>query len=220
MSNLIQQFGPEWFRSKFGGSFFRYKGLPARVVDVKRPRKDTIEVQIRACTKVNGKVVGSVFNVSPELFPDGKPFAVPELGYRSALDGRWLALVQRNNSSYTRGLAIKNMKVSEHLFTVALRREGVLREYMSEDDLNYIALNKEFIPFHRGIKLMLDKKLYCFAASPTVAVVPSQESDNLLSVLMCNKIIGAVDADGARTISAPVARTYVEETVCQLSPAS
>ena len=40
MSNLVEKYGTDWFRSKFSNSYFMYKGIPARVIGVNRGDTD------------------------------------------------------------------------------------------------------------------------------------------------------------------------------------
>lgn len=220
MTNLVSTYGVDWFNSKFSGSFFRYKGLPARVVRARTVGKKGAyenEVQIAVLNKTKGEIKAHSRTVSTDLFPDGSPFVVPELGYRSVHEGRWLAFLQRNNSSYIRGLASKNLRVVEHPITQYLRSEGMYSSYMGPDDLQYMAMNKDFIPFYKGIKLMLEGKIFSFAASPAIAVVPASRSSTRLDILFCDKLIGSVDDNGAVSITSKIARNYVEENVCHQS---
>lgn len=220
MVDLVSKYGPEWFSNKFNGSFFMYDGVPARVrgarrTSTSRAKKTTYAVDVSLCPRVDGQVKSVRHAIPSEYFDDSSMFNVPELGYRHTADGKWLAFLRRNNSSYVRGLSMRNLSIYESPFTRYLRTVGVNVGFLDEDTTANLVMQPTFIPLHTGIKLMLEGKLLSFAASPTVAVVPSKDESAELSILMCDNEIGTVDSNGTMDISLSTARNYVEETLCQ-----
>lgn len=209
MSNLIEKYGTDWFRSKFSNSYFMYKGIPARVTSVNR-NDTTVALAVRK----NGEVKELKVSVPFDYFESSSLFNVPELGYRHIGDGRWLGYVSRNNSSYHRGISPGNTVVNLSDHTNFLQSKGLQVPRPQAAEMCNMLLEPTFIPFHKGIALMLKGELMSFAASPTIAVIPSQDSDDLL-VKMCSKVIGSVTADGTLNITTPVAKGYLEETVCK-----
>lgn len=214
MSNLIDKYGRDWFAQKFAGSYFRYQGVPARVSKAIIGPSGTNVVSTTLCPRVNGKVVKATRLIPASHFKDSSMFSVPELGYRHTNSGKWLAFIRRNNGSYIRGLSTRNLNVYESELTKFLRVSGMKIPHLTEDEITNLIMEPTFIPLQRGIKLMLEGKLLSFAASSTVAVVPSTDSPNL-TVLMCDKRIGEVTPDGVMNISLSIAKSYVEETLCE-----
>lgn len=208
MANLIEKYGADWFRSKFGSSYFLYKDMPAQVANV----SNSGDVKAALFPRINGEVKKVLTYVDPEYFPDSTVFAVPELGYRHAQEGRYLAFVSRNNSSYHRGLSPGNVRFQDAEHTIFLREHGMPVRGLSADEKCNIIMQPTFIPFQRGIKLMLDGKIMSFAASPTIAVVPHADDDSLV-VKLCSKEIGTVSPEGELTITAPFAQNYLEGTL-------
>lgn len=215
MADLVTKYGREWFNNKFPGSYFMYKGIPARVGRAERSptSRDGSVVHITMCPRVNNEVKVVKSHIPTDYFQNSDMFSVPELGYRHTANGKWLAFLQRNNSSYVRGLSTRNLNVFESEFTKFLKRNGVREPTPNEDVITSLVMEPTFVPLHRGIKMMLEGKLLAFAASPTVAVVPAKAHEGL-QILMCDKEIGSVDVDGAMNITLPTARNYVEETLC------
>jgi hypothetical protein len=209
MTNLVERYGVRWFRNKFGGSYFMHRGIPAVVQQVEEtsvgvslyPRVDNV-VKV-----VNTKLPTSVFR-------DHKMFYVPELGYRHSQDGKWLGYISRTNTSYNRGIGINNISVAESRLTRSLRGMGVSIKSLNGGELCNAVLDPGFIPFHRGIKLMLEGKIVSFAASPTIAVVPTPEQDSL-TIMVCSREVGTVSPDGEINMVLPFAKSYLEETTCR-----
>lgn len=209
MSNLIEKYGPSWVQNKFHGSYFRYNNMPAKMLEVVGD-----EVVAQVALRKSGGVERKVIRVPASYFPTSEVFNVPELGYRHAQEGRWLAFISRNNSSYHRGLSASNIRVVESSHTEYLRMNRVPVKSLNDSELCNVIMDPNFIPFHKGIKLMLDGKIMSFAASPTIAVVPDHSGEGLI-VRMCSKEIGTVSPDGVLSITAPFAQNYIEETVCK-----
>lgn len=206
MSNLLAKYGSSWFTTKFNGTFFMYEGKPARVLEAFNNRS----VHIRVLDKLDGRVVGNNLEVSGDLFPDSSVFSVPELGYRHARDGLYLAFFVRNNSSYVRGLSLRNLNARVSNITKLIQRRLSSVPPPSQDDLNYMAMKPEFVPFHEGIRKVLAGELVSFAASPTLAVVPSPTSETELTLLFCGKSVGKVDSSGNLRITSSITSEYIE----------
>lgn len=207
MANLIEKYGYDWFRNKFSSSYFMYKGIPAQILEVNED-----EVLAQLAPRINGEVKRIVTEVEADYFPDSTLFAVPELGYRHAQDGRYLTYVSRNNGSYHRGLSPGNTRLNDSEHTIILRDNGIPVPPLSNHEKCNLIMEPTFIPFSRGIKLMLEGKIMSFAASPTIAVVPNYEDDGLL-IRMCSKDIGTVSPEGEVTFTATLAQNYLEGTL-------
>ena len=213
MTNLVQQYGPDWFNNKFGATLFRHKGVPCRVVEARNrtvKRKQVPEVLCRAVRRVNGKLKAAHLTLPADAFTDPNMFSSSDLGYRTMHNGKLLTYIQRNNSSYARGMSLRNLSYQESALTSFLVDSGLFAYTLSEDEQHLLVMEPTFIPIRRGIKLMLEGRLASFAASPTIAVVPSTDTDNL-NVLFCDKLVGTVSADGAMEITVPLAQPLIEE---------
>ena len=205
MTNLVDKYGTDWFLNKFRGTYFSYNGIPARVTGASREG-----VNATVVPRINDEVVARPVIVPNTYFMDSSRFNVPELGYRHDDGGKWLGFLKRNNSSYVRGLSTRNIVSLESDITKFLRTRTRVK-VMSENDINNIVMQPKFIPLYRGIQLMLAGKIVSFAASPTIAVVPSRDGRDPLEIMVCEKVVGTVSDEGTMNIQVPVARTYIEE---------
>lgn len=213
MTNLVDQYGPDWFNNKFGSTMFRYKGVPCRVIEATSrtvKRKQVNEVMCRAVTRTNGELQAANIRLPATEFSNPDMFSSGELGYRSLLNGKYLVYVRRNNTSYARGMSLRNLVYQESALTSFLVNEGLLAFTPTEDEQHLMVMEPSFLPIRRGIRLMLEGKIASFAASPTIAVVPSTEADDLV-VLFCDKQIGTVSVDGVVDITVPLAQSFIEE---------
>lgn len=200
MSNLIEKYGASWFNSKFGQSMFESEGLLCRIDSVSHDH-----VMVKTFHK----------DRTPKLrktkfaqFADSAMFNVPEMGYRTFDKGKWLCYLGRNNTSYHRGLRYRDITRSLSTLTQYLKGQTRVVE-PKEDELLQLVYRPNFIPLHTGIKLMLEGKLFSFAASASVAVIPDHESDGLL-ILMNENVVGRVDENGVMSYTFNYAKEYVE----------
>ena len=198
--NLIQKYGASWFNSKFNGSFFMREGVLASVYDV-----DYNYVALKMYPKHHKAFIA---RAKHDEFPDSSVFHIPEMGYRTHDKGKWLTYLGRNNSSYHRGLRMRDITRSTSSLTSYLKTHTRVVE-PTEDELIRLVYSPNYIPLHTGIKLMLEGKLMSFAASASVAVVPDHESDGLL-ILMNENIVGRVAEDGTMSYIFNYAKPYVE----------
>ena len=210
MSDLISTYGTDWFNSKFGGTYFSHKGLPARVVQARRSGVDVV-----LCPRVNNTVKTLKTQLPFSTFQDSKMFSAPELGYRATAGGAWLKFMSRNNGSYVRGVSTRNLKQESTAFSDYMYESFYSSlPRIGENEINNIVMDPSFVPITRGIKLVMEGKLFAFAASPTIAVVPSIDSINSLTILMCQKEVGTVDSKGNIEITAPISANYLKEILC------
>lgn len=203
MSNLIEKYGASWFSSKFGQSMFELDGLLCRVENT--THKDVV---IKTFHK-NRKPVVATADFSD--FKDSAMFNVPEMGYRTFDKGKWLCYLGRNNTSYHRGLRYRDITRSLSTLTQYLKGQTRVVE-PKEDELLQLVYRPNFIPLHTGIKLMLEGRLFSFAASASVAVIPDPDSDGLL-ILMNENVVGRVDENGVMSYTFNYAKEYVEVNV-------
>jgi hypothetical protein len=205
MSNLIEEYGAQWFSSKFGGSYFMYNGMPHIVQNTAEGRKT---VECTSLRKQDGIVVPTTARLPNEVFTDISLFSVPQLGWRSTDSGRYLAYYARNNTSYHRGLSSRNIIIAESPLTKWLRMYANYSNTPQEIDKAYISLLPEFLPVTEGVRRMREGEIVSFAASPTIAVVP--DIDGKLSVMFKTKKAGTIMPDGSMTFLIPDFTSYME----------
>lgn len=209
MSNLVTQYGSDWFYNKFSGSFFRHEGLPFKVLPNTGTRRTAWIPCLRLEKNEEGRVLGTQTNVNVAAFTDVSVFSVPNLGWRSALKGKYLAYFSRNNNSYHRGLSSRNMTVRESVMTLWLARNSDYdRSAVDDNFLAYTAMCPEFLPLTEGVAKMARGEILSFAVSPTIAVLPN-DADSF-AVMFKEKVAGYVTPDGNMSLVIPELNAYME----------
>ena len=198
--NLIQKYGASWFNSKFHGSYYMRDGVLASIYNVEYDH-----VGVKMYPK-HRKVF--IARAKHDEFPDSSMFHIPEMGYRTHDKGKWLTYLGRNNTSYHRGLRVRDITRSTSSLTSYLKTQTRVVE-PKEYELVRLIYSPNYIPMHVGIKLMLEGKLMSFAASASVAVIPDHESDGLL-ILMNENVVGRVDESGTLSYLFNYAAPYIE----------
>lgn len=209
MSNLVAQYGSDWFYTKFSGSFFRHEGVPFKVIPHSGSRRTAWIPCLKLEKNEEGAVQGTETNVSVSAFTDVSVFSVPNLGWRSALRGKYLAYFSRNNNSYHRGLSSRNLAATESLMTRWLTRNSDFNYDVVDDNFRaYTAMCPEFLPLTEGVAKMARGEILSFAVSPTIAVLPHDEGS--FAVMFKEKVAGYVSPDGNMSLVIPELNSYME----------
>lgn len=206
MSNLINDYGRDWFTSKFAGAMFYHRGVPARVVEATRSAVVTDVV-----VKHENKVKQMRINLPYDEFKSSDRFCAPDLGYRHLMNGKVLVFIRRENTSYVRAVALRNIRAEESQLTTQVIEEGLIKEPITDADLHYAVMHPNYIPLHKGIALLRQRKMLSFAASPVIAVEQAPSLDGKLNVLAAGKVVGSVDNDGVMNIILPFANSLIED---------
>lgn len=178
---IVEQVGPDYFASRFTGCvFIGPNGNPHYIDGVNNPRSRQVN-----CKEVES--LKSVRNVTIpfDFFETFKFLSVPEIGWRSAEGGRVLVRLQRNNTSYTRGITLKNLhreyaEHTEYMFDMGklCKKDTELGSYLAT-----LVTRPEHLSISEGVEAMNKGKIIAFSNSAHVAVVP--ESNTMYNIL-CN----------------------------------
>lgn len=206
MSNLIESYDRRWFNTKFSGAMFFHKGVAARVVEATNSG-----VLTNMVLKHNSKVKEMLVTLPYDEFKSSDKFQAPDLGYRHMMDGKVLVFIRRENTSYVRAVALRNIRAEESQLTTQVIEEGLVKEPITDADLHYSIMRPGYIPLRRGIELLRQRKMLSFAASPVIAVEQSPELDGTLNVLAAGKVVGTVNKDGAMNITLPFVNNLIED---------
>lgn len=206
MSNLIQDYDRSWFNSKFAGAMFFHKGVASRVVEATRSGVLTDLV-----VRHGGKVKEVRVTLPYDEFKTSDKFQAPDLGYRHMMNGKVLVFIRRENTSYVRAVALRNIRGEESQLTTQVINEGLVKDPITDADLHYAVMHPNYIPLHRGIEMLRQRKMLSFAASPVVAVEQSPMLDGSLNILAAGKVVGTVSIDGTMNITLPFANNLIED---------
>ena len=210
MSNLVQQFSPDYFSSRFTGAFFiNGNGIPSYVVEALSSR----EVLIKEITGSVGRLSTNETTLDASFFSSLKVFRHPPLGWRSEQRGRVLVHLSKNVASSTaRALSGRNLYVEQSPITKELTRSGKLSSsYITQPGvLAKLVLTPTYIPFDKGVAMMRDGRLLSFCTSSNLAV--AAESDDTAAILWGPAKVGAVNLNtGDLTLVNNVFREELKE---------
>ena len=207
MSNLIEQYGRDWFISKFNGSFFLHEGEP-HIVAAGLNNNWRTNVPCKKLTKQEERVVVQQVYVPHTMFTDVSVFSIPNLGWRSLDKGRYLSYYKRNNNSYHRGLSMRNLTQEDSQLTRWLAVRSGWEMPNADTMVPYAAMCPEFIPLTEGIEKIRNQEIVSFAASPTIAVFPI--GNDQLAVMFKQKQAGVINPDNSMTLHIPELNSYME----------
>lgn len=210
MSNLIEMNGIDWFSVKFNGSVFMFEGEP-HMVGNGTSEAFSNRSYIK-CLKLgldsNNQPVITTVNIQHDDFSDVSMFSIPNLGWRSDGDGKYLAYIARNNNSYHRGLCQRNTIITLSPMTKWLMQRSLMPNSNTYHKAAYLAAKPTFYPFTLGVQKMARGEIVSFAASSALAVMP--HSEEKFSLLFKRKRAGYVYPDGRLELVIPELNTYLE----------
>lgn len=179
--SIIQEVGTDYFSSRFQGCIFLGpNGNPHYVESIARASSQRVNCREVLSVKDSRQAL-----VPFEFFQTFKFLTVPELGWRAAEKGRVLVRLQRNNSSYTRGVTIKNVFRSYAPHTEYMFNMGKLNRQLVDatDYLVKLVTEPGHMSMTEGVKALNRGNIMSFTVNAKVAVVPE---NNSLYNIFCN----------------------------------
>lgn len=192
--NLVQQVGAEYFSSRFGGCIFVGPNDKPHYIEGVSVRR-TVN-----CKEAESHKQLKNVELPFDFFSTFKFLAVPELGWRSADDGRVLLRYSRDNKSYTRGITLKNVSREYAEHTEYMFGMGKLNKKDIEAP-SFIAstvVQPEHLSMSDGVEAMKNGKIMAFTNSASVAVVP--ESDSLFNIYCGSTHVANTTPEGEITL--------------------
>ena len=181
MSNIVEQVTPDYFSGRFAGCmFFGPTGNPCYIEAVNNQRRGVVN-----CKEFLSAKDSKQTQVPFEFFQSFNFLAVPELGWRAAESGRVLVRLQRNNSSYTRGITTKNVmrEYAPHTEYMISMNKLKRAELDTPGYLVMLVTKPNHLTMAEGLEKLNRGAIMAFTNSAKVAVVP--ESNNSYN-LFCN----------------------------------
>ena len=205
MTNIVEELGTDRFRQKFNGAFFLNEdGVPSLV--------SSASGGLVSATAVTGTVKSprvNAISIPYNFFSGLAVFKTPKLGWRTSHEGKVLTYLIRDNRSYHRGTSEHNLRTNNSAMTDWLTRSGNLTLGLSASKLCLLTLAPEFMKFSEGIEAIRNGSVLSFAASPDIAVGPS-EDDNL-DIYFRQNVAGRVKPDNTVEVSLPIITEYLKE---------
>lgn len=209
MSNLVEQYGMNWFLSKFSGSFFMHEDKPHVVRSDVDSFRYTVNVPCYSLEQTGESTISrNDVSIPATEFNDISKFSVGGLGWRSSDKGRYLAYFKRNNRSYHRGLSLRNLVIEVSHMTKWLSTYTNYNIRRDEAALAWLSLRPTFHSLHEGLEMVRNKEIVSFAISPTIAIMP--DKDDKMAILFKTLKAGTVDLDGNMQLSIPKIGSLLE----------
>lgn len=205
--NLVEELGRRYFAERFDGSFF--KGPDGSTCIVAGLGNDGI-----LANKVAGTVSKPALDsteIPNDFFVDMSVFATPELGWRSAAQGKYLAFFSRNNRSYHRGTSHGNLHRDISPLSYWAAETGALNlpTYNKEATTAKLVMEPEYLSLTEGLAKLAEGELLSFCISANMAVFPEEEE--MLALMFNNRKVGTVNLNGEITCNIPFIRSTLEE---------
>lgn len=207
--NLIEELGRQYITERFDQCmFYDSEGRPCvlRVASRWNP-EDGVPIDRFSGTPEN--VETSNDTLDPDFFKDLSVLAVPQLGWRSTAEGKYTVYYSRNNASYHRGLANKNLlKYISPLSQYMLETESINGDNLMTYQTDVMMVMKpQFETLKSGIEKLRAGELVSFSVSPIVAVFPSKNGN--LSVYFNTRPVAVIDKDNNINSTNDVIRQYL-----------
>ena len=210
MPNLLQSLGRDYFDSRCEGSmFFGPGGSPSSILRASRDNYN--QVIIKSYTGKIGRITTEQAELEADFFSGLEVLRTPELGWRTALDGKYLAFLSRNNRGYTRGVTGANLTTNLHPMSMSLIEDGEISNSYFENlgVQTKLVMEPDYLTLAEGMASMREGNILSFAMSASMALVV--ESDEAASLLLGRRRVGSVSFDGTINCTIPYVRANLEE---------
>jgi len=210
--NLVDEVGLAYFSERFRGIMFEGpNGKPCFISPNGIPRVLNNVVPAIQVEGTPAKPSTTNIELPYDFFTGMEVFAAPEIGWRQAHNGRYLAYFERNNGSYVRGLALGNMGVHYSDVSRWAADNGMFSLDWYERDLTKVllAMRPEFTPLKEGIGKIMEGTMLAFAVSSRLAVVP--DTGDTLAILFNRNKVGMINANGEINCSIPFVNKSLTE---------
>lgn len=207
--NIINELGVDYARDRFSGCMFVTPDKQIATVAGDRSWPDSGV----AVNYVTGDInhLSTVTGIVPrDFFKDLSVFKTPPLGWRMNADGRYLAIFSRNNRSYHRAVAMRNLDRLYSPVTQFLFNEGYISvyDYETEAMTTKMVMDPQYIPLREAIGKIKSGEIMAAACTPNIALIP--EVDGKLSILFNHNKVGEVRTNGSVHCTIPSISSMLE----------
>lgn len=189
--NLVEQVGWDYFGSRLSGCIFTHEDKTFVIEGITGSRARHVNVK-----EVESPKSLKAETIPFDFFQSFSFLRVPPLGWRTSHHGRVLVRLSRNNSSYTRGVTLKNMHREFAPHTEYMFRMGKLLRF--DTDLpGYKALlvtKPGHLSMSEGLDALNKGRLLSFTNSENIAVVP--ESDSIYNIMCGSAHVANISPEG------------------------
>lgn len=208
--NLIKELSVGYFQERFGGCMFFDPDKKASYIDTSRSWHKN-EVGIITVSGTASKPVTEEAVLPYDFFTGLEVFGVPNLGWRSAAQGRYMVYMSRNNRAYHRGVS---REVLQRWLSPATQFL-IDTDNISEDYYTRVAtttsmvMQPEYVPFTEGVSMLKRGELFSFCTSANLAVIPDVGDD--LAIYFNSNRVGSVKSNGQIDCTIPVINQIIKD---------
>lgn len=207
MPNLIQQFSLDYFMARFQNTvLLGPNGNPCYISEGNSSSIVTKEV-----TGTIGKLRTETVRIPHDFFTDMTVFKTPELGWRTAAQGRLAVFLSRNNRGYNRGINLGSLTRWISPLTVQLMEDGLVSNtyYEQSGVKTKLVFDADYLTLAEGMRKMSEGELLSFAVSPRIMVAAAGESH--ADLYFSENRVGRVLMNGTIQCNIPEISTALEE---------
>lgn len=173
--NLVQEHGYGYFNDRFRDSVFRH---PDGWVGIVKQANNANDVTITKVEGVVGRLSPTEVVIEAAFFTSLAVFDVPEVGYRTAAEGRYVAYVDHRSGS-NRGVSARNTTWSMSPMTEQMGFDrAVSISYFGRADVKAALIcTPIYTQLHKGAAAMLAGEIAGFALSSATAVTATDNPE-------------------------------------------
>lgn len=197
MANLVDDLGIQYVNEGLVGALLFHNNTPHQIQEIGRTAISTI----RFSGSMAKPVQTSGVNLPTALLDKGfEALAHPDLGYRTAANGRVL-LELRQQQSFKRGLQLGEIVVNlPPVSKYIADRFSIDLKYYTRADVKAVGVTEEcFIPLAKGLEMIKQGEIFLFAVNSRLAVIPCNRPKEYLEIVYDGRPVGNISDKGVIT---------------------
>lgn len=209
MANLLKEYGMEEFSSRVMGCSIIYGGHPTITKKVtNHPDTGILTILGTQLLGTPEKFTREPVYIPVDYFTGMNSLQYPQLGYRVAAAGQYLAYMSRIPTAVRKGLHVSQLKVDVNRLSSALEYYTgfEMGYYDSAEVMALLALKPQLTSWQEGLKKVKAGEIISFVVDENFACVPSPDELKFMSILYRDRVIGHMDANGNIDIQAKQAK--------------
>lgn len=189
--NLMQEFGPRYVNDRSRGAVFVH---PEGWTGIMEQAFDNGEVDVTKVEGNIGRLSVEKITLPHDYFTGLKVFDVPELGWRTAQNGRVLVHL-RQSAGYSRGVAPRNNLITEFsdMTQYMFENRAVSSAYYQRQDVQAkLITSPVYLTLSTGLQLLREGEIASFAISPILAVCATDD-ESIANLYVRTRVVGTIN---------------------------
>lgn len=199
MTNLLKEYGMEEFGQRIMGCSIMYDGHPTQTSHVgTHPETGAKMIFAEQYIGTPERFAKREIMIAPDYFTGMMSLRYPQLGYRTAAAGQYLAYYSRIPTAVRKGLHLTQLKVEMSKLSRALEHyTGFDMEYYTNPSIQTMLIHKPVIMgWQEGLQKVKEGEIISFVVDENFAVVPSSHNKHYMMILYRDRMIGTLSEGG------------------------